>query len=147
MEPPGGVREGRRVPLEGMGHLDEAVTSYREAVRLNREQAPHSAWPPVNLATLLTKMGDRKAGEELLREALGYDGKLAEAHYRLGVNLKGQGRNQEALAELKAAVELDPEATEPLYVLGQMYAAEGNQQAATAAFDRFRALKQKRRKM
>ena len=50
--------------LEGDGKLDEAITSYKEAVRLNRELKPQPAWPSLNLGTLLTKMERLKEGEK-----------------------------------------------------------------------------------
>ena len=131
--------------FEGTGKLEAAVASYKEAVRLNRDQSPHSPWPPLNLGSLLTKMGDLKAAEELLREAAGYDPKLGEAHYRLGSNLHKQGREEDAAAELRLASEFDPSATEPLYVLGQIYRLQGKPAEADQVFERFKELKKKRR--
>jgi tetratricopeptide (TPR) repeat protein len=130
---------------EGIGKLEAAVASYKEAVRLNRDQSPHSVWPPLNLGSLLTKMGDLKAAEELLREAVGYDPKLGEAHYRLGSNLHKQGREDDAVTELRRAAELDPSATEPLYLLGQIYRVQGKPAEADQVFERFKELKKKRR--
>ena len=94
--------------LEGTGHLDDAVASYREAVRLNRRQAPASPWPPLNLGTLLTKMDKLTDAEEYLREALQYDAKLGQAYYRLGINLHRQEKDDDAVPALKRATELDP---------------------------------------
>jgi tetratricopeptide (TPR) repeat protein len=131
--------------LEATGKLDEAVAVYRQAVELNREQKTHSPWPPLNLATLLTKMGDVAGAEPLLREAILYEPGLGEAHYRLGVNLKKQNRGRDAVSELKKATELDPNATEPLYALGQLYREQGDEAAATQAFEKFRELKKKQR--
>lgn len=144
---PGFVRgwDNLGLSLEGIGKLEQAVASYKEAVRLNRDQTPRSAWPPLNMGALLTKMGDLKTAEELLREAVGYDPKIGEAHYRLGLNLHKQNREDEAAGELRRATELDPSATEPLYVLGQIYRSQGNSAAADQAFERFKELKKKRR--
>lgn len=131
--------------LEALGKLDEAVASYREAARLNRTHSPHLAWPPLNLATLLTKMGQLKDAEQFLREAVSYEPALGEARYRLGVNLHKQARDDEAITELREATRLDPNAPEPLYTLGQIYREKGDTQAAEQAFERFRALKKKQR--
>ncbi len=133
--------------LEGTGQLDEAAASYREAIRLNRTGENPSAWPPLNLATLLTRKGELKEAEELIEEALRYDPNLAEAHYRLGVNLRRQGRTEPAIAELRRASELNPGAAEPLYALGQILHEQGDDAAATQAFNRFRELKKKQRGM
>lgn len=131
--------------LEGTGELKDAVASYREAVRLNARQKNPSPWPPLNLGTLLTRMGELKEAEALLREAVGYDARLAEAHYRLGVNLHKQAQDEAAVAQLRQAVELDPSAPEPLYTLGQLYRERGDAVAAAEAFDRFKAVKKARR--
>jgi tetratricopeptide (TPR) repeat protein len=144
---PGFVRgwDNLGLSLEGVGKLEQAVATYKEAVRLNRDQSPHSPWPQLNLGSLLTKMGDLKPAEEVLREAVGYDPKLGEAHYRLGANLHKQGREDDAVTELRRAADLDPSATEPLYVLGQIYRSQGNAAAADQVFERFKELKKKRR--
>jgi tetratricopeptide (TPR) repeat protein len=131
--------------LEGAGRLSEAVSSYRRAIRLDRDQTAPSPWPLLNLGTLLTKMGELTEAEALLREAAGYQTTLAEAHYRLGVNLQKQNRAQDAIVELRQACTLDPNATEPLYALGQLYRKQGDEKAAAEIFERFRALKKIKR--
>lgn len=131
--------------LEGDGKLDEAVTSYQQAVRLNREQKPESAWPPLNYGTLLTRMDRLKDAEPLLREAANLEPKLGEARYRLGLNLHKQQRDDEAIVEFQRAVEADPTAPEPLYALGQIYRARGDAKAADEAFAKFRELKKVKR--
>jgi tetratricopeptide (TPR) repeat protein len=131
--------------LEGLGQLSEAVSSYRVAVRLNREQKSNSPWPPLNLGTLLTRMGELKEAETLIREALHDEPGLAEAHYRLGVNLHKQGEEQAAIAALQQATKLDPSKSEPLYTLGQIYREQGNVTAAARTFERFRELKKRQR--
>lgn len=131
--------------LEAMGLLEEAVASYREAARLNRDQQACSPWPPLNLGSLLTKTEHLKEAEAALREAVRCDGDLGEARYRLGVNLHKQGRDADAIVELRAAARLDSTATEPLYALGQIYRSQGNAKAAEEVLDRFRELKAKKR--
>ncbi len=133
--------------LVGSGQLSEAITSYRTAVRLNRNQAVRSPWPALNLGTLLTRTGALIEAEELLREALQYDQNLAVAHGRLGVNLRKQGKIESAVVEFRRATELDPSATEPLYSLGQIYREQGQTKAAAEAFEKFRILKSSKRGM
>lgn len=131
--------------LEGAGHLDQALASYQVAVRLNRAQNVPSAWPPLNMGTLLTKMGRLPDAEECLREAIRYDTKSAKAHYRLGLNLHQQNRDKEAIAELRQASELDSADPEPLYSLGRIYESQGDTKAAADVFRRFELLKKKQR--
>jgi tetratricopeptide (TPR) repeat protein len=131
--------------LEAMGQIEEAVDSYQRAVNLNRNQKPSSPWPPLNLGTLLTKLDRLKDAETVLRESLGYGPDLAEARYRLGVNLHRQGNDDSAVAELKQATKLDPTSTEPLFALGQIYRGQGDTKAADEAFEKFKALKKEKR--
>jgi tetratricopeptide (TPR) repeat protein len=131
--------------LEGMGELDQAVASYREAVSLNRAARAPSPWPPLNLGTLLMKIGDLKSAEECLRDAVRFDARLAKAHYRLGMNLHQQKRDTEAIPELHQAAELDPSDAEPFYTLGRIYEGQGESNASADAFRRFEMLKKKQR--
>ncbi len=61
----------------------------------------------------------------------------AEAHYFLGVALRGQGKKEEAIAEFKQAIQLDPQ--QPLYAIAlertdpEHYPASANAMNATAA--------------
>jgi tetratricopeptide (TPR) repeat protein len=131
--------------LEGIGELDQAVASYREAVRLNRNGSAPSPWPPLNLGTLLMKMGELKGAEECLRDAVRYDPKLSKAHYRLGMNLHQQRRDTEAIPELRQAADLDPSDPEPWYTLGRIYESRSESSFAADAFRRFETLKKNRR--
>lgn len=137
--------ENLGLALEGDGKLEEAITSHREAVRLNRAQKPQSAWPALNLGTLLTKMDQLKEGEEMLREAIGCEPNLGEARYRLGVNLRKQKMDDVAVVEFQHAIDLDHNAPEPLYALGQIYRERGDAKAAEDAFARFKELKKVKR--
>lgn len=133
--------------LEALGRIDEAIASYKQAVRLNREQSIGSAWPSLNLGTLLTKTGQLAEAEAYLREAVGYDQNLSQAHYRLGTNFYKQGQDIGAVAELRQAADLDPSNPEPLYTLGQIYRNTGDAKAAADVFRKFEALKKNRRGM
>jgi tetratricopeptide (TPR) repeat protein len=133
--------------LEGTGELDQAVASYREAVRLNQDSGAPSPWPPLNLGTLLMKMGELKSAEECLKQAVRYGPNLAKAHYRLGMNLHQQKRDTEAIPELQRAAELDSSDPEPLYALGRLYEIRGDTSAAAEVFQRFEKLKKKQRRM
>lgn len=137
--------ENLGLALEGDGKLEDAITSHREAVRLNRVQKMQSGWPALNLGTLLTKMDQLKEGEAMLREAIGIEPKLGEARYRLGVNLRKQKMDDVAMVEFQRAIDLDPNAPEPLYALGQIYRERGDVKAAEDAFARFKELKKVKR--
>jgi len=110
------------------------VASYREAVSLNREARTPFPWPPLDLGTLLMKMGDLKSAEECLRDAVRFDAKLAKTHYRLGMNLHQQKRDTEAIRELHQAAQLDPSDPDPFYTLGRIYEGQGEPKASADAF-------------
>ncbi len=81
------------------GKIDSAVAQYKEALRLNADdEVAH-----YNLALALAKLGDRHAAEEQYR-----DPDYAEAHNNLGNLLAAEGKLDEAMTNLEAAVGLAP---------------------------------------
>src|SRR2546430_4039012 len=77
--------------------------------------------------TELIVAGKYREAEPVLREALAIDPMLAEAHYNLGVSLREQGRNREAIPEYRAALDgyaLDDEPNRSKALYGAALAAE-----------------------
>src|SRR2546430_9511073 len=95
-----------------LGKFDEAVKNYNRAIELNRLQPKPSPWPHVDLAISLIALNRLPEAEENLREAVGYDPQLPQAHYQLGRVLEMQGGYQAAVESLKLAVALAPERSE-----------------------------------
>jgi tetratricopeptide (TPR) repeat protein len=126
---------------EGLGQYDDAIRVYQQAVVLNRQQNPPSPWPPLNLGTLLVKLGRRPEAESCLQESLRYDPRFPKAHYQLGLLLEKQNKDEEAIRELTLATDNDPTYPEPYYVLGRMYERRGEKEKAEAAWAAFRKLK------
>ncbi|MEJ7618020.1 MAG: tetratricopeptide repeat protein [Pyrinomonadaceae bacterium] len=126
-----------------LGQYDEAIKNYRQAIQLNRQQSPPSPWPHVNLAISLIAVNQLTEAENHLREALGYDAKLPQAHYQLGQVLEKQGRYAEAIESLTQAALLNPAYPEPHYTLGKIYQKQGDKKQATEAVKRFQQLKGK----
>lgn len=131
--------------LEGIGQLDEAIESYSKAVELNRKESAPSPWPPLNLGTLLEKLGRAKDAHDYIEEAVRYDGKLAEAQYRLGLILYKQHKDAEAIEKLRQASTLAPSDPKPFYILGRIYQKQGDKLAASDAFKKFAQLKKLQR--
>jgi tetratricopeptide (TPR) repeat protein len=130
---------------EALGQYEEAERAWQEANRLNRTQRPSSAWPPLNFGIMLLKLGKLEAAETHLREALQYDAKFAEAHYRLGMLLEKQGKTVEAIEELSQAASLDLDYPEPQYALARLYRQTGENEKAQAALREFQKRKAARR--
>ena len=126
---------------EALGKYDEAVNTYQEAIRRNRERPPSSPWPPLNLGTLLIKLGRLEEAEGVLSESLRYDPRFPQAHYEMGLLLEKQKKDEAAIAELRQAATLSPAYAEPHYVLGRIYKRQGDKQNAEAAWATFQKLK------
>lgn len=127
--------------LDMLGEPDEARDAFLKAVDLNRKLPQPSAWPPQNLGALLLRLQQLKEAEAALRESLRYDPRLSMAHYHLGRVLDAEGRDEEAIAEYRAAASLEPVVVEALYSLGLVYRRHDRTAEADAAFAEYRKRK------
>lgn len=124
-----------------LGKFDEAVKVYNRAVELNRLQRKPSPWPHLDLAVSLISLNRLSEAEKNLREAIGYDPRLPQAHYQLGRLLEMQGQYEASTQFLGQAAALDPAYPEPHYLLGRIYHRLGNEPRSKAEIDRFQQLK------
>src|ERR1700682_774088 len=124
-----------------LGQSMEAIKHYNHAVELNRLQSKPSPWPHVDLAISLVSANQLAEAEKNLREALGYDARLRQAHYQLGRVFEMQGRYQEAIQSLKQAIALQSSYPEPHYLLGRIYHRLGNDQLSKQEVVQFQKLK------
>jgi tetratricopeptide (TPR) repeat protein len=87
------------------GHLDQAVPHFERALEINPEFAEaHS-----ELGRLLAVEGQYDQAIPHLKKALALKPDLVEAHYYLGASLYfSSGRTQEALAQWREALRVDP---------------------------------------
>jgi tetratricopeptide (TPR) repeat protein len=122
----------------------KAIEHYREAIRLNRQAASKSPWPPTNLGILLRQRGETVEARALFQEALQYDPAFSKGHYELGVLLEQQGNMDEAVRALERASALDASSPEPHYVLARIYRRQGNTARADAAMAAFLRLRDAR---
>jgi tetratricopeptide (TPR) repeat protein len=129
---------------EALGRDEDALRSYREAVRLNHEVPAGSPWPPLNLGLLLSRLDRGDEAETLFRESVRLDPRFAQGHYHLGVACEKKGRAEEAVRELEEAARLDPSYPEPLYALARLYRRIGQPEKADRALERFLELKKKK---
>lgn len=124
-----------------LGRFDEAVKVYDRAVELNRLQPKPSPWPPLDLAVSLISLNRLSEAEKNLREAIGYDTSLPQAHYQLGRVLEMQGQYEASAQSLGQAAALDPSYPEPHYLLGRIYHRLGDESRSKAEIDLFQKLK------
>jgi tetratricopeptide (TPR) repeat protein len=100
--------------LKQQGNLDEAISSYRQALRL---QMPNPFEVHSNLAIALAQNRKYEEALEHLNEALRIKPDSPEAYYNWGRLLKEQGKTDEAIEKWKKALELNPNLTAARYYL------------------------------
>jgi Flp pilus assembly protein TadD len=103
--------------LSDQGKLDEAISHFSEALRLD----PESDKVHYNLGSALRKKG--KIGEAIThyQEALRINPHHLEARNNLGNALVDKGEFEEAVDHFSAALRLDPNSKEVHYNLGNLY--------------------------
>ena len=125
----------------GLNQTEEAIRAYKEAIRLNRQQALRWPWPSMNLGTLLLRLERLDEAEAHLRDSVGIDPGFPVAHLRLGQLLEKKERYQEAVAELEQAAKLDPTYPEPHYALGRIFRKQRDVKAAERELRIFQELR------
>jgi tetratricopeptide (TPR) repeat protein len=148
------------VELDRQGRLEEAMSQYREALRINPadEQAhydlgnsllhqgrsveaiaeyreaieinPAYANAHTNLGQTLFRQGQTADAVAQYRQALQIDPSLAEAHTNLGIALLQQGRTQDAIAEHREALRINPEYADAHNNLANALLLEGQSEEA-----------------
>ena len=146
------------------GHLNEAITNFREALRVKpqfgeaenhlgeallaegkiEEATPHiieglrlkpnSPEGHINMGAVLSDRGQFEDAEAHYRRALLYLPAAAEAHYGVGVCLTEEGRLPEALEELLQAVGIKPELADAHNQLGRVLGLMGRIDEAKRQF-------------
>lgn len=130
---------------EAMGQYDDAVQTYQDALRLNRQSPSPSPWPPLNLGALLVKLQRLEEARVALEESLRTDPRFPKAHYQLGVLFEKEKKDDEAIRELNLATTYDPAYPDPYYILSRIHNRRGEDSKAKEARENFQKLKQKRR--
>jgi predicted CXXCH cytochrome family protein len=100
--------------LARRGLSAEAEIEYRSALRLSPQYAPAA----INLADLYRGSGREADGENVLRLTLASAPQDAGLHHALGLTLVRLKRQEEAIAELRRAAELEPDRARYAYVYG-----------------------------
>src|ERR1700745_657166 len=118
-----------------LGRLGDAIVNFSHSVQLNQAQTKPSPWPNLDMAICQIELNDLAGAEKNLREAIAYDPRPAQAQYNLGRILGRQGKYEEAVQTLKAAVALDQQSPEPHDLLARIYQSLGERDRARTESD------------
>jgi serine/threonine protein kinase/Flp pilus assembly protein TadD len=125
-----GAHNNLGIALREKGQLDEAITEYRESLRLNKDYpAVHN-----NLGVALQRKGQLDEAIAEYRQALRLKKDFPEAHNNLGNALRHKGQLDEANAELKEALRLDKDFAGAHFNLGNALHAKGQADEAIAEY-------------
>jgi tetratricopeptide (TPR) repeat protein len=120
IEPQAAIYSDLGFVLERQGLDEEAVALYRKSLELD----PESATAHYNLGGSLARRGEFAAAESHLRAALAQK-PSAQAYDGLGFVLWKQGRVDESIASLQAAIEADPKHPAAYDHLGAILVEQG----------------------
>ena len=118
---PGAINEAELLFGQGneystRGDYSQAITCYREAIRLN----PKHAMAYTNLTSVLMESGQYEGIEIFARNAVNLAPHLPEAHHNLGCALFILDRHFEAEACFRQAIKLKPDFAESFNHLGKI---------------------------
>lgn len=94
---------------ESTNRMDDAIAAYRASAILTSPGTPVRSLALVFLAVALGAVEKHTEAETVLREAVAADPTSSSAHGELGNALARQGKNAEAAAAYRIALELNPE--------------------------------------
>ena len=118
--------------IVALGNLDEAISSFRRALKFN----PRFAEAHSNLGHVLKEQGQLDEAVACCRRAIKLKPNFAEAHSNLGNALMRQRELDEAAACYRRAIELQPDLAEPHNNLGGLLQERGQTDEAIACYRR-----------
>lgn len=159
------ARTNLAVALANTGEVRRAITVFREALELNRNdyvaastlgrvlveqnrldeaeilykdlraRFPRNLTPLISLAILVMRRGEFDESERLLREGKSFGVNNAALDYHLAVLLLRRGDPGAAIKQLRRALEIDERSPSLYQVLGIAYALAGNDAKSSRAFN------------
>lgn len=130
----------------GLGYLLWKQHRYEEAAEEFRKEIvnePMHAQALAYLGDTEMKLEHIADAEAILRRAVHQEGAIQLAWLDLGIVLAGQGKNDEAAADFRQAIQLDPNGVDAHWRLARLYQATGKSVQARAEFAKARALHEK----
>lgn len=122
--------------FESGGKTEDALAAYRNAIAWQKDNAPSSEQPYLNLGSLLVTLDRSEEAISPLRKAVELASTNSQCHIRLGTAYLHLNRLDEAQKELLEAVRLNPQDATAHYQLGRYYKQVKNMDAAKREFDR-----------
>ncbi len=116
--------------------LDQAITCFAEAIRLN----PKFAEAYCNRGIVYDEKGEPDKAIADFTEAIRLNPKFTEAYHNRGVVYTEKGEPDKAIADYTEAIRLNPKFAEAYYNRGAAYTEKGEQATAEADFAKVREL-------
>ena len=116
--------------LQDIGNLNEAVTSFQQALAIN----PDSAEASCNLGNAFKEWGKLDEATSSYRKALAIKPDYAEAHNNLGLVFQGLELLEEAVASYREALAIRPDYAEAQSNLGNAFRELGKMDDAVACY-------------
>jgi tetratricopeptide (TPR) repeat protein len=130
IEPKAEIYSDLGFTMARLGHPDEARADYQKALELD----PNCASAHFNLAVTYVQAGAFAEAELHYRQALA-GRPTAETHNGLGYALSRQGRTDEAVAEFRKAIDVDPKFTPAYNNLADALAQQGKLDEAVQYYE------------
>jgi Flp pilus assembly protein TadD len=124
----------------GLGRIDEAEATYRQAIAWQAESASKNPGPDIDLASLLIDQNRLQAAVTYLQEAIRIAPRESRAHELLGKAYTHLDDFPAAQAELEKAVELSPQSPNLHCMLAAVYRKQRLTEKAKVEYDRCAAL-------
>ncbi|MBC8228959.1 tetratricopeptide repeat protein [bacterium] len=112
------------------GKLDEAITSYQTAIRIN----PNDGCAYCKLGMAYRSKGEFSLAIAGYKKAIEMKPECADAHVNLGTAYANQGKTNEAIASYQTAISINPDDAKAHVNLGAVYQAQGKLEAAIASY-------------
>jgi tetratricopeptide (TPR) repeat protein len=134
--------DGLGFALEAIGDDAGAVARYQEAIRLNEARGGQFASAHVNLSAYFNRTGDPAKAIEYARKAIELDPKSDRAWFQKAKADEREGRLNDAVSALNAAISYNPRASSYYYVLAGVYRQLGRTVESRTALEQFKRLDQ-----
>lgn len=124
--------------LYKQGKFEEAIKSYKEALKLRKDYAEAH----LNLGDALVKSGQYKKAVDAYKQALRYRPDWFTAINNMGTAYHVVGEHKKAVEAFKEAIRVEPKSSLAIFNLGAAYAARDRKQEALAQYQVLKTLDQ-----